>query len=838
MRTLIGRIVPAVVILSAAFLLFSYVTGVSADAESGVRASSRETADLTWLSVSGLGEFHKTQAQVSELRTLNLPNSNAVVSMWNETDSDGTKPFYSISPDGNTPGRAIRAEYDLKLRFFEFDPLETTPFAPSDFLGRQGNDGKKGTYIIQFFTHVRDEYRQAIRSIGGKDFSYLPNNAVIAHLSGDAAEVLRGRPFVRWVGNYEPWYKLDETLIDGIATDALKPKRYNIMALDRGPEMQEAIASRIRSLGGSIHLKIPEGFRIEATLDASQVFDVAFHNDVMFIDEWSEPENDMDVVRTIGGANTIETTLGFRGQGVRAEVMDNGLRQTHGDFNSGLAPLIHNSPDTNEPSNHGTSTFGINFARGTADVAGLGMLPDAQGIFADYNHLTNRYTHTARLVAEPYNAVYQSNSWGSSLTQNYTTISAEMDDILFLNDIVVLNSQSNAGTRSSRPQAWAKNVVSIGGIRHFNTATFDDDRWNSGASIGPAADGRIKPELAHFYDSVFTTSRTSDTSYTTSFGGTSAATPITAGHFGIFYQMWHAGAFGNPTGASVFESRPHMTTAKAVMINTAVQWDMTIPGTDVGRNQQGFGRASLDNLYALRTKMLVLDETDVLLDQQSKTYFVTVPAASPDPLKVTMVYADPMGVPAATMSRINDLHLKVTAPDGTTYWGNNGLRHGEGMWSTAGGEANRVDTVENVFIQAPAAGVWTIEVIAAELNQDGRPESAGVVDADFALVASGILQLSPTPAPVSVGGRVLTAGGLSVSGAQLRLTDDSGNVRIAMTGPFGYYNFDGVSVGQNYTVSISAKRFNFIPSSVIRMVNENISDVDFIAADPGVRGLK
>ncbi len=838
MRISIGRIVPAVVCLSAAFLVLTYVMGYSADAENGSRTSSRETADITHLSIDGIGEFHNTSAQVSGLRTLNLPNSDAMVSVWNETDAKGTSPYYAVSVDGKTPGRVVRAEYNIKLRYSEFDPVESVPASPVKFQSRRGNGGSKGTYIVQFFSHVRDEYRQAIRSVGGKDFSYLPNNALIAHLSDDTAAQLRGMPFVRWVGNYEPWYKLDEKIIDGIADDSLKPTRYNIMALERGPAMQEAIASRVRTLGGEVHLKIPEGFRIEATLNADQLFDLAFHDDLMFIDEWSKPENDMDIVRTIGGANTIETALGFRGQGVRAEVMDNGLRQTHGDFVSGLAPIIHNSPDTNEPSNHGTSTFGINFARGTANAAGLGMLPEAQGIFADYDHMSNRYTHTARLVAEPYNAVYQSNSWGGGLTQNYTTISAEMDDILFLNDIVVLNSQSNAGTRSSRPQAWAKNVVSIGGIRHFNTASFIDDRWNGGASIGPAADGRIKPELAHFYDSVFTTSRTSDTSYTTSFGGTSAATPITAGHFGIFYQMWHAGVFGNPTGASVFESRPHMTTAKAVMINTANQWDMTISGTDIGRNQQGFGRANVDNLYALREKMMVVDETEVLLDQQSETYFVTVPAASPDPLKVTMVYADPMGVPGATVARINDLNLKVTAPDGTIYWGNNGLRHGEGMWSTPNGEASRVDTVENVFIQTPAAGVWTIEVIAAELNQDGRPETAGVVDADFALVASGILQLSPTPAPVSVGGRVLTTGGLSIANAQLRLTDEGGNVRTALSGPFGYFKFDGVPVGQNYTVSISAKRYNFVPSSIVRTVNENISDVDFIAAAPGVRGIK
>ena len=51
----------------------------------------------------------------------------------------------------------------------------------------------------------------------------------------------------------------------------------------------------------------------------------------------------------------------------------------------------------------------------------------------------------------------------------------------------------------------------------------------------------LKPDLAHFYDSVHTTTSTNNTAYTTSFGGTSAATPITAGHFGLFFQMWQIG---------------------------------------------------------------------------------------------------------------------------------------------------------------------------------------------------------------------------------------------------------------------------------------------------------
>src|SRR6185503_20323605 len=118
-------------------------------------------------------------------------------------------------------------------------------------------------------------------------------------------------------------------------------------------------------------------------------------------------------------------------------------------------------------------------------------------------------------------------------------------------DILDCQSQSNLGTQSSRPQAWAKNILSGGSVYHYNTLSTTDDHWGSGASIGPASDGRVKPTLCAYYDQIFTTECCTSTSYDGTlggggFGGTSGATPIIAGHVGLFFQMWSEGIFGNP----------------------------------------------------------------------------------------------------------------------------------------------------------------------------------------------------------------------------------------------------------------------------------------------------
>ena len=97
-------------------------------------------------------------------------------------------------------------------------------------------------------------------------------------------------------------------------------------------------------------------------------------------------------------------------------------------------------------------------------------------------------------MQDPYYAVFQTASVGSPRTFDYTNISADTDAALFDFDIVHCQSQSNAGNQDSRPQAWAKNIISGGGAYHFDTLDTSDDCWGCGpytpASVGPAADGR------------------------------------------------------------------------------------------------------------------------------------------------------------------------------------------------------------------------------------------------------------------------------------------------------------------------------------------------------------
>ena len=668
----------------------------------------------------------------SDLRVV-APEGSAV--RFSSFVEDGRR-FTSVSTDGGDTWSEPRAMMDrISLLAGPIVPGESAPALPKN-LGA-GDDSR--IFIVQFETQSLAEWRSRLAALGAEVLTWVPYDAHLVRMDRGLVADVEALPFVRWVGRYEPAYRTFPQLLDSLHESNPLARRYRLMTYTAGPTEKAVLADEVAAAGGRVVLANPEGYVLEAMLTDGQVLALLGSNSVRWVDEWSAPEEDMDNGRIVSGANYVASTPGgYDGTGVRAEVCDSGVDTDHPDF---INPVPIHGGVNSAGDSHGTSTYGINFGNGSGNAAATGMAPGAYGYFAYFNALTNRYAHTAELVNPglPYQCVYQSNSWGNVQTMLYTSISAEMDDIIWQSDITIFQSQSNEGNQNSRPQAWAKNVVSVGGAYHFNNTNPGDDRWNFGASIGPADDGRIKPDLTFFYDSIYTTANGGG--YTSTFGGTSGATPMVAGTSALFFQMWAGDVWGTEPGSgTVFDERPHFTTMKALLINTANQYDWTLGGnnSDLLRVRQGWGYPNAQNAYDRAALTHVIDETSVLQALESDLYTAVVPA-SQDALRVTMVYADRAGTPGMTPHRVNDVTLKVTSPTGTEYWGNNGLD--AGVWSTPGGVADTLNTVENVFIQSPEAGDWIIEVIASEVNMDVHVETPGVDDQDYALVVYGATDL-------------------------------------------------------------------------------------------------
>ena len=91
-----------------------------------------------------------------------------------------------------------------------------------------------------------------------------------------------------------------------------------------------------------------------------------------------------------------------------------------------------------------------------------------------------------------------------------------------------------------------------------------------------------------------------------------------------------------------------------------------------------------------------------------------------------------------------------------------------GTSSLPGGNADPLNTVENVILPAPQSGIWVLTVTATELNQDNHVETPEL-DADYALVVRGAVESLLPLAPSHLAGRG------SARSAGLRWHDNSVN---------------------------------------------------------------
>lgn len=83
---------------------------------------------------------------------------------------------------------------------------------------------------------------------------------------------------------------------------------------------------------------------------------------------------------------------------------------------------------------------------------------------------------------------------------------------------------------------------------------------------------------------------------------------------------------------------------------------------------------------------------------------------------------------------------------------------------------------------------------------------------------------------VSLGGRVLTAGGSGIPNA--RITVSGGNLPApitARTSSFGYYRLQGLQSAATYTVTISVKRHVFAQPTRMVILQSDVGDFDFVA---------
>ncbi|WP_060666408.1 S8 family serine peptidase [Bacillus sp. CHD6a] len=553
-------------------------------------------------------------------------------------------------------------------------------------------------YIVQFDGPILEETKKELESTGATIVDYIPDYAYIVEYKGDVVKATNGIAHLESVEPYLPLYKIDPLLFTKGASALVKA-----IALDAKQNNKEM---NFKGIG--------------------DVIEYATNNNVLYISPRPEYTVLNDVARGIVKADVAQSSYGLYGQGQTVAVADTGLdtgrndSSMHEAFRGKITALYalgrtNNSNDTN---GHGTHVAGSVLGNGTSNK---GMAPQAnlvfQSIMDSSGGLGGLPANLSTLFSQAYSAGARihTNSWGAAVNGAYTTDSRNVDDYVRNNDMAVLFAAGNEGPGSSTINApgTAKNAITVGATENlrpsFGSYADNINHVAQFSSRGPTRDGRIKPDVmapgtyilsarsSLAPDSSFWANHDSKYAY---MGGTSMATPIVAGN--------------------VAQLREHFIKNRGITPKPSLLKAALIAGaTDVGlgfpNNNQGWGRVTLDK--SLNTTFV--NETTSLSTSQKATYSFTATAGKP--LKISLVWSDAPASTSASITLVNDLDLVITAPNGTQYVGNDFTAPYNNNWD---GRNN----VENVFINAPQSGTYTIEIQAYNVPQGPQAFSLAIVN--------------------------------------------------------------------------------------------------------------
>ena len=245
---------------------------------------------------------------------------------------------------------------------------------------------------------------------------------------------------------------------------------------------------------------------------------------------------------------------------------------------------------------------------------------------------------------------------------------------------------------STAPPACAKNHITVGGLNS------DDDSVTTFTSFGPSDDNRMKPDVSgpgcqtDDDSGVTSCSSDGDTSYTV-MCGTSMSSPTVCGLAALLLQDYRA--------LYPDTSDPRNSTLKVLFAHTAV--DLFKSGPD---NQTGYGSVRIQPAVDLLRSGSHMEAT--VSHEGLHSILVVVDAGEPE-LKATLAWDDPPGTPNVMPVLVNDLDLVVYDPTGARQfpWT---LSSETPSGAAARNQPNRVDNIEQVYVESPMAGAWRVDV--------------------------------------------------------------------------------------------------------------------------------
>jgi len=767
-------------------------------------------------------------------------------------------------------------ETTINLPGSRFEPIADPP-AESLRLGTAATAPGDGYYVVQFGATATDEMMKSVRDAGVEILQYIPHQAYFVYASAESMTRLANHSRVRWIGKYEAGQKIGRVLKGQLAAarngkalargispieSAKGGKALFDIAIFARADADEFAESLKGNLGlGSVRIeRLQHNFFniVRAEVSLTDVERVAQMPDVVGLSSVARSRNEDERSSQILAGNylnstTIEgapydprTQFGADGTNVTVSVVDDGVG-IPGDGGFYLSSLnVANGPlrgTTGGAFGHGhlnatiiaggTPYSGLdplfyNYGKGVAPKANIVNIPrNRVGYTGTDAEVYNDSVTTPGPSGRP--AFISNNSWGNGTNGNHYELATEGKFDGFVRDatitggadpILLIFSAGNSGVDGMTRPKVAKNIITVGnseGLRTDLGGTSADnmDDIAVDSSRGPAADGRIKPDVVAPGTAITggrsgldSLSGNIGTAHRWSSGSSHSAAQI-SGVAAVFTNWWYDNNFGD---------WPSPSLVKAALINSSRDLNGNGSSAAIPNGIEGWGRPNMKSMFTPGVGMKYIDEQVPLQTNGDGFDLIGSVADASKPIRVTLAWTDPPGV--ADPALVNDLDLVVTV-DGVPYKGN----VFSGGVSVTGGNADNRNNVENVFLPAgiPAGRELKIRVNGTALNGDGILNNGDDTDQNYSLVISNWSGLI-APSFYTVSGRIVSSSQRGVGYAKVRITNGQGIPREVFSNPLGYFHFTGVAAGQ-YTVTIASKRYAF--TQRIESINSNVSNLNF-----------
>lgn len=715
-------------------------------------------------------------------------------------------------------------------------------------LGREPS----GKYaVVQFEGPITLGNRQELVDAGAVILDYFPDFAYVVDVSSASPSELGSLDGVRGVSPFYPGISVSPVLDESIRGNVLDNVIYPMIVvetfqgtgeitheLSRYSRSAERV-SATRYVVSTPVLPLSGFLRIEGIKWIEPLQEVDLHNSI------SDGIMDVDEIWSTMGYDGTGQTVGIADSGLDTGVDDHGTADDiHRDFDNRVTFFNWQGSSPDDGRGHGTHVAGSVAGDGSRSSGSIrGMAPNAsivfQGIATDAGAIRTPY-NLSQLFLQAYNAGARihTNSWGStnpSLQGTYTTTAYDADWTMYnYPDMLILFASGNDGVDTSpgdgkidvdstSPPATAKNIISVGASESQRTTGGLQVRWNQGwdypyspinsdlisddasglaafSSRGPTDDGRIKPTVVAPGTNILSTKSSlsndgwaSYNNYYIYMGGTSMATPLTAGTLLLLREhLTDTLNISSPSGSLL----------KAFLVNGAVDLTPGQYGTnpvtqEVNRrpdNDQGWGRVSLKgSIDPDGSSVNYLEGKGGLATGENVTKAFRV--QSEKELRLTLAWTDYPGTLFAWKDLVNDLDLVLKAPNGTLY-------HGNDLEAPFNDTRDSINPVEGITVSSPGTGWWEVKVEGYNVPGGTRQPFSLVVSGDTTDLINNTLWMDREYYPVEGGLidielRAMSMMGNSTVSIYMNSTSDPGGKNITLVDDTGIGIFKGYALTVN-----------------------------------------